>query len=84
MAYGYTMAVRRRRETCHAVPLAGNCELFPFLHLFLHKGNKNPIDCYCYKYLIEVVENGFTKNGIVVYVLNKTTKGLLDGNKTHQ
>lgn len=72
MDYGYTVAVRRWREVCHAVPLASKCELFLFLHLFLHRGNKNPIDCYSYKCLIEVVENSFTKNGVVVYVLNKT------------
>lgn len=59
-------------EICHAVPLANECELFPFLHLFLHKGNKNSIDCYSYKCLIELVENSFTKNSDVACALNKT------------
>lgn len=72
MDYGYTMAVRRWREICHAVSLASKCELFLFLLLFLHQGNKNPIDCYSYECLKEVVENSFTKNGDVVNVLKKT------------
>lgn len=73
MDYRYTVAVGRWREICHAVPLASKCVLFLFLHLFLHKGNKNPIGCYSHKCLIEGVENSFAKNGNVVYILNKAS-----------
>lgn len=82
--YIYTVAVRGWREICHTVPLASKCELFLFVHQFLHKGNKNLVDCSSYKCIIAEVENSFARSGNVVYILNKTIWALLDGSRNSQ
>lgn len=50
------MAVTGWSKICHAVPLASKCELFLFVHQLLQKENKNLIDYYSYKRIIEEAE----------------------------